>query len=193
MAKQNIWRRNKRDLGYFRSLLTATVGGAAGVAAMAAYWKAVTAITGEDPRQNQTNYAGEQPLDSISIVGKQHKRGESSTAAIGRIAYRTLMGRPPRSQQTRTFLSYLVHWIISLGMSGISGILQRRRNKPDAKNGLVLGSSLFLLGDELAMPLLGLADGPTAYPPKLHVHSFGAHVAYGLAASFATKILRKFI
>ncbi|MCQ3932912.1 MAG: hypothetical protein DPW16_20880 [Chloroflexi bacterium] len=193
MAKQSIWRRNKQDLDYFRSLLTATVGGAAGVAAMAAYWKTVTAITGRDPRQNKTNYAGEQPLDSISIVGKQHERGESSTGAIGRIVYRALMGRAPQSQETRTFLSYLVHWVISLGMSGISGSLQRRRNKPDAKNGLMLGSGLFLLGDELAMPLLGLADGPTAYPPKLHIHSFGAHVAYGLASSFATKILRKFI
>jgi hypothetical protein len=58
------------------------------------------------------------------------------------------------------------------------------------KGGLAVGVGLWLLGDELVMPLLGLTGGPTAYPAAVHVHGFGAHLAYGLATSAATQALR---
>ncbi len=34
-----------------------------------------------------------------------------------------------------------------------------------------MGTALWLLGDEIAVWLLGLAAPPTRYPAKLHVHS----------------------
>jgi hypothetical protein len=45
------------------------------------------------------------------------------------------------------------------------------------------------LDDELAMPLLGLTDGPTAYPAELHAHGLAAHLAYGAATALATQLL----
>jgi uncharacterized membrane protein YagU involved in acid resistance len=110
---------------------------------------------------------------------------------MGRIAYRVITGKEPESEETRTMLSYLVHWLISLGVSGLYGALRGRTPGPDAEGGAAMGTSLWLLGDELAMPLLGLTDGPTAYTPLLHLHAFGAHIAYGVASSLATQALHR--
>ncbi len=60
---------------------------------------------------------------------------------------------------------------------------------PDKTGGVVLGATLWGLGDELAMPLLGLTEGPTAYPRELHAHSLGAHLAYGTGCALGTQML----
>jgi hypothetical protein len=63
-------------------------------------------------------------LDSISLIGQHHQEGESSTAAVGRIAYLIVTGQEPQSEETKTVLSYLVHWIISMSISGGYGALR---------------------------------------------------------------------
>jgi hypothetical protein len=180
------------EVNRWKGFVLGALSGVAGVLAMRAYWQAATAITGQDPRQ--VSKEGETPpalraLDSISLVGRNHKEGESSTEAMGRILYRLVVGQEPQSQETRTTLSYLIHWIISMFMSGVYGAARGPAGAPDAQGGMALGAGLWLFGDELAMPLLGLTDGPTAYPPQLHAHSWGAHLAYGLASSGATQLL----
>ena len=80
-----------------------------------------------------------------------------------------------------------------MSMSGGYGALQGPTSVPDIQGGLALGIGLWFFGDELAMPLLGLADGPTAYPPALHAHGLGAHLAYGLATSATTQLLHRLL
>lgn len=111
---------------------------------------------------------------------------------MGRILYRRATGKNPESEETRNALSYLVHWAFSMLTSGIYGAIRGRADFPDVKGGLSLGVGLWLIGDELGTPLLGLAKGPTAYPPALHAHGLGAHVAYGIVSAGATQLLHRF-
>jgi hypothetical protein len=176
----------------WKGFVLGTTGGIAGVLAMSAYWQIVTSATGQDPRKAQKQ--NETPedlrwLDDISLLGKNHKDGESSTAALGRLAYRAVTGQEPESEETRTVLSYLVHWIISMGASGLYGALRGQQHGIDSRGGMRLAVLLWLLGDELLMPLTGFTDGPTAYPANLHAHGWGAHAAYGLASAAATQLL----
>jgi hypothetical protein len=177
----------------WKGFVLGALGGVAGVLAMSAYWQAASALAGEDPREASKENNTRQPLDSISLIGNHHQEGESSTAAMGRIAYRLVTGQEPQSEETKTTLSYLVHWGISMGMSGVYGALQGPAEVPDIQGGLALGVGLWLFGDELAMPLLGLTDGPTAYPAALHAHGLGAHLAYGLACSTTTQVLHQLV
>ncbi len=167
-----------------------TVGSAAGVLAMRSYSQAASAVAGGDPRTQGGN-PEPQALDSISQIGPHRKEGESSTAAMGRIAYRAIAGKEPESQETRTTLSYLVHWVYSLLMGGVYGAVRGRVGAPDVKGGLALGVGVWLFGDELGTPLLWVAKGPTTYPPALHAHALAAHVAYGLASSATTQALHR--
>ena len=181
---------SRRERNRWKGFVLGTVGGTAGVVAMSGYWRAASALAGRDPRRQGRNHAPH-PLDWISLAGSQHEEGESTTAAAGRILYRKITGRDPESEETRDALSYLVHWAFSMLTSGICGAIRCRAAFPDLKGGLSLAIGLWLFGDELAAPLLGLAKGPTAYPPVLHAHGLGAHVAYGLGSSAATQLLQR--
>lgn len=106
-----------------RRFILGAIGGGAGVIAMELYWKAATSLAGGNPRE-RTDAPETDALDSISLVGTHYEAGEFSTAAMGRLAYRALTGRAPQSEETRTALSYLVHWAISATTGGAYGALR---------------------------------------------------------------------
>ncbi len=175
----------------WKGLVLGAVGGAAGIQAMKGYWQAINAITGKDPRQESNKEPG--PLDDISLVGQQHKEGEGSTEAAGRIIYKGVTGKEPKTKETKTTLSTEVHWAFGLSMAALYGAVRGSARIPDLLGGLALAVGLWGLGDELAVPLLGLAEGPTSSPPELHAHTLGAHVAYGLATAAVAQTLDKIL
>ncbi|MCZ7572539.1 MAG: hypothetical protein M5U01_28630 [Ardenticatenaceae bacterium] len=177
--------RHKRNR--WKGFISGALGGVTGVLAMRYYRQLATAVIGHDPRQvsKQGDNDASTALDSISLIGTHHKASESSTAAVGRIAFQPVTGHEPQ-QETKTTLSYIVHWIISLFARSVYGALRGDTHWPDVTGGLALAVGLWSLGDELAIPLLGLASDPTASPLELHAHAPGAHLAYGLAAGTQT-------
>jgi len=174
----------------WKGLVLGTIGGIAGTIAMGYYWQAATALVGQDPRQETSDEPG--ALDSISLVGKQHRDDESSTAALGRIGYRALAGAEPDGE-TKTTLSYLVHYGYGALTGGLYGALRGAGPLLDLRGGAFFGIGLWLFGDELGVSLLGLAEGPTTYPPGQHAHRFGAHVAYGLGVAATTRLLHRLV
>ncbi len=183
---------SKHERNRWKGFILGALGSATGVIAMRYYWKAASALASGDPRK-QGDDREPHTLDSIAVIGKHREEGESSTAAMGRIAYQLIAGKEPESQETRTTLSYVTHWVYSMLMGGIYGVVRGKVDAPDVRGGLALGTGVWLFGDELATPLLGLAVGPTAYPLSMHAHAFGAHVAYGLASSAATQLLYRVV
>lgn len=128
---------------------------------------------------------------SMSLVGPQHEPGESATAALGRIAYHKLTGRAP-SAETKSKLSWLVHIGYGLLVASGYGALRARGHHDAFRDGVVFGAGLWLLGDELAVPLLGLADKPTAYHPTRHAQSLAQHLGFGVATAATTHFLEGF-
>lgn len=176
---------------WITGMIAGAAGGVAGVLAMELYWKAVNAVTGEDPR-SLTSEGPPHALDEPTVVGRQHEEGESSTAAVGRLAHEAVTGREPGGERKQK-LSTGVHWGYGIGVGSLFGALHA--NGTDAFNpgGLAYGTALWALGDEMMVPLLGLAEGPTAYPVKQHVHRLTAHLVYGLALSATTSMVHGLI
>ncbi|MEO5953317.1 MAG: hypothetical protein ABIQ44_12700 [Chloroflexia bacterium] len=176
----------------YKGFIVGALGGVVGVMAMDGYWKAVVSITGRDPREASVpKNKKAQALDDISVVGKQHKEGEGSTEAVGRIAFEAVTGKEPRTKETSKALSTEVHWAFGMSAAALYGALRGSARWPDVLGGVALGVGLWGLGDELAVPLLGLAGGPTSSPPELHAYTLGAHIAYGLAAAAVAQVLDK--
>jgi hypothetical protein len=48
-------------------------------------------------------------------------------------------------------------------------------------HGLLYGTLVWLLADEIGVPLAGLAPPPHRTPPRLHAYALAGHFAYGLA------------
>ena len=160
------------------------IGGAAGVAAMDAFMSRSGKFfeewaPAEAPRQH----------DDVSLVGRQSHDDESPTAAVGRLLFEKVMGREPRSEETKEFLSTLVHWTYGIKVGGFYGALRRHRG-PDVSGGLAYGAALWAIGDEGAVPLFGLAEGPRGQSPAMHLKSLAGHFVYGLAMATATGLLK---
>lgn len=182
----------------WKGLVTGMVGGAAGVFAMDAYWKKVApALEQLSKEQGIGNSVEVYPawfdLNSLAVADEVYQGEESSTAALGRVLYQWVTGTEPESEETKTLLSYLVHWAYGILQGGIYGALI---GSDDDSLGVVSGpayaAGLWLFGDELAVPVLGLQGGPTAVSPVQHGNRLGAHLAYGLAMGVVTSLLRRF-
>jgi uncharacterized membrane protein YagU involved in acid resistance len=58
-----------------------------------------------------------------------------------------------------------------------------------AGSGASFGIVFWLLGDELAMPLLGLNAMPRDYSVLMHLNSLGEHVVFGMTAELVRRAL----
>jgi hypothetical protein len=156
---------------------------------MEGYWKALGGLTGYDPRKSRTKKPSPRSSD-LSLVGHPMREGEDSTETVGRIAYETVAGKPPRSAKAREALSQTVHWTYGTVQGGVYGAARRSASAPDALGGAGFGTALWGIS-VLVLPLLGLGKGPNAYPAKKHAAEWGAHVVYGLTAAAVTQALER--
>ncbi|GGM12612.1 hypothetical protein [Deinococcus aerophilus] len=169
----------------FRNMVIGVVGGAVGTLAMGQYWLRVAPLL-------QESGGGEAPRGpdqhSIAPLGQLHAPGESSTAALGRLAYEAAEGREPRKDGTRTALSEGVHWSMGVLSGGLYGALA---GTDEPLKGAAFGVGLWALMDEGLVPLAGLQDGPAGSTPRGHVNRLGAHLSYGLGLGLSALVLNR--
>jgi hypothetical protein len=160
------------------------VGGIAGLAAMEIVQRLTRPLVNKRaPARTEVFATGR----SMSLIGQHHRRDESATDALARIAYEKIAHRDP-PESTKSALSWAVHLGYGLATAAVYGALPvRARHAVGA--GALFGVALWLFGDELVVPLLGLSDRPSAYPAPRHLQSLAAHVAYGVATAVTTKTL----
>ena len=168
----------------YRGVVLGLAGGVVGVLAMGQYWTKVAPLL-EDGSQGggDTGGTAEQPKPDQNVIspfGQQHEPGESSTAAMGRLAYQAISGKTP-GKETRAALSEAVHWGFGVLSGAAFGAVTARRQRASPLTGAAFGAALWALNDEGLVPLLGLQDGPAASPPTGHLNRLGAHLFYGAA------------
>jgi hypothetical protein len=173
----------RRKLGY------GLLGGAAGLLAMELVKRAMAPLM----KRRAPPPAGEERTarSSVSVIGQHHGPDESATDAIGRILYENLVGRAP-SPGTQRKLSWALHIGYGLVVASLYGAIRGGRDRGGAGTaigGALFGAGLWLLGDELAAPLLGLSDKPTSYPVTSHLQSLAQHLGFGVATAAATGAL----
>jgi hypothetical protein len=169
------------------------LGGIGGLVAMHYFWKKVSpAIEKQVGDKLEKTPQGELAAEyqDISIYGMQYRPGEAATDALGRIFYTRITGREPQTEETKKTLSYLVHWVYGILQGGMYGAIWGK-SPSLTSGGLLFGTGLWLLGDEIAVPLLGLQPGPSSVTFNQHLERLGAHWAYGLGTAITTQALRR--
>jgi hypothetical protein len=179
----------------WKGFVIGMIGSAVGLLAMNKYWEVVAPKLKEQEQLNDENiYPENLDLDDIAVTEQQYREDESSTAALGRIIYRQLTGKEPRSKETKEALSNLVHWGYGILQGGLYGAFRGDSRKLlDITGGAAFATGLWLLGDEVAVPMLGLQSGPTTVSPAGHLNRWGAHLAYGLTTAATTQLLDKLL
>jgi hypothetical protein len=195
------------DTEHIDGMLRGAVGSLAGLAVMGLFFRAAGALANhsESAEGAAGNGAGnsagngvEQPdplqehheLDDIAIAGQQTRDDEPATETLGRLTYERATGHEP-DEEVKHKLGQAVHWGYGVLMGGVYGAMRPEADVPDLVAGLGYGTALWVLGDELMVPLLGLAGGPTAHSIPDHAKGLGAHLAFGAATATATQALRR--
>lgn len=172
-----------RKLGY------GLLGGAAGLLAMELVKRATAPLVQRGvPRPTDAELAARA---ATSVAGRHHGPEESATDALGRIAYQRVTGRAP-SPAIQRKLSWAVHIGYGLVVASLYGAVRGGRDRGVARamlGGALFGAGLWLLGDELAVPLLGMSDRPETYPMKSHLQSLAQHLGFGVATAATTGVL----
>jgi len=84
----------------------------------------------------------------------------------------------------------LVHYGYGSLIGAVYGGLAELLPFVSAGLGLPFAFVLWLLGDEVAVPALGLAKPPMHYPPAVHADALSAHFMYGLTVDLLRRVLR---
>jgi len=169
----------------WKNLALGIVGGLAGLATM----EAARRLTKPFVKRWHPGTHAYAMHRSMSLVGIRHSPEESATDALGRIAYEKVLRRQPSPRAQRT-MSWAVHIGYGLACAGAFGALVQRPRHP-VRTGAMFGTALWLLGDEIAAPLLGLADKPTEYHLTTHVQALLQHLGYGIATVATTNALAR--
>jgi len=176
-----------QDAPNWKPILAGFVGGAIGTFAMGYYWRAVTKISGLNPREQVRKEAG--TVDKLSVVAQQTQGDEGSTAEVGRVGYEMVTDEK-LSEETQEKLGRNIHWLFGAVAGALYGGLRARNGHGvDLRGAAAHGTLVWLLGSEVGMPLLGVSAGPTHFPMRQHVHNLGAHLAYGATTALIAQQL----
>lgn len=83
-----------------------------------------------------------------------------------------------------------VHYAFGTVTGGLYGAMAEVAPQVTSGGGLPFGAVFWLTADEVAVPLLGLAKGPSAYPLSTHAYSLASHLVYGLTTEFSRRAVR---
>ena len=121
---------------------------------------------------------------------KQEGGGEENATVKTAAAISRNLFHHELSDQEKQLAAPVVHYGYGALIGGLYGGLAELLPIVRAGMGLPFGFALWLAGDEVAVPALGLAKPPTEYPPEVHADALAAHFMYGLTTDVFRRVLR---
>ncbi len=113
--------------------------------------------------------------------GQQFRKPQSEPATYqaADVAARAATGEPlPPS--AKPFAASAIHYAFGGAVGAIYGAAAARTPDITSGGGIPFGASVWLIADELGMPLAGLAKSPGEYPLKDHATAFASHLLFGV-------------
>ena len=114
---------------------------------------------------------------------------EPSTVKAARAIGRKVLGRSLDDDEAR-LASEALHFGYGSSIGGLYGLVAEIFPRASAGAGVPYGLFLFVFGDEVMVPTLGLAKPPTHYPPSTHLRALAAHLVYATTLEMVRRGLR---
>jgi hypothetical protein len=85
----------------------------------------------------------------------------------------------------------IVHYAVGTTAGAVYGVAAEYEPDVTILAGIPFGAAFCMVVDEGALPLLGLAKGPTAYPFSTHAYALTSHLVFGLTAEVVRRAVRR--
>src|SRR6266496_3093089 len=85
----------------------------------------------------------------------------------------------------------IVHYVVGTTAGTVYGLAAEYEPHVTTLAGIPFGVAFWLVVDEGALSLLGLARGPTAYPISTHAYALASHLVFGLTTEVVRSTVRR--
>jgi putative membrane protein len=85
----------------------------------------------------------------------------------------------------------IVHYAVGTTAGAVYGVAAEYEPDVTTLAGIPFGTAFWMIIDEGALPLLGLAKGPAAYPISTHAYALASHLVFGLTAEVVRSTVRR--
>jgi hypothetical protein len=162
-------------------MLAGAIGGLAGTSAMNETQRAWThAVDGQAP---------ESPAGKHDARDWQERsEGQNSNEIAAQFLATRFIGRRLDCGEL-AIAAALAHYTFGAAMGALYGAYVERRGR--SGTGIAFGLMVWLLADEIAMPLLGLSGSTLRRPLEKHLQSIAAHIVFGMTTEAARGALER--
>jgi hypothetical protein len=178
-------RRLRPDADLGQRWLIGFAGGLVASLAMNLFSRAVAAAgdgreaAGAAPGQDRQG-RGVQPPQA------EHAAEDDAAVRVGAVAYRALTGNAP-SRASRPWLGTAAHYAFGATVGACYAVMAKRLPVIRAGRGTAYGTAVWMVADEMVMPILGLSRGPRQLAAGVHAYALAGHWVYGLALDAAVR------
>lgn len=114
---------------------------------------------------------------------------DPATIAMVNQLSRRFLGRELTGEQAK-IADLIGHYVIGIVGGAFYGASSEYLPQLRVGGGAGFGTAFFLLGEEVAVPLLGLSAKPSQIPAESHAVGFLAHLVYGVSTELARRECR---
>lgn len=159
-----------------RAACAGAVAGLAGTLAMNVAQRLWTIGAGDCPPESAAG-----PHDARDWQERDEGQNSNELAAqavASRVGYHL-------THRQRAIAAPIVHFSFGAGVGVAYGVFVERSRR---RSGLGLGTALWLMADEIAMPVLGLSRSTLRRPLEMHLQSLAAHFVYGVVTERVRRV-----
>ena len=189
----NIWNK-KRESNVWKGLAAGVIGGLAGGFVMNQFQSLWSSLTGDekDSEHAHTPRQSGRKSDAHQERQSNDELDPPATVKLADAISETVFDHE-LSEDEKEPAGQAVHYGFSLVTGGIYGVTAELEPEATIGAGAPFGAAVWLVADEITVPLVGLSKGPTAYPLSKHAYSLASHLVYGVATEAARRAVRNML
>jgi putative membrane protein len=120
------------------------------------------------------------------------RKADPSTVRVAQTISKSVFGKKlPKSK--KRLAGEAVHYAMGATSGAIYGAAAEVLPSSTIGDGLVFGTAVWVLADEVSLPALQLSKPPTEYPASTHIYALASHLVYGWTTELVRRAVRKML
>jgi len=142
--------------------------------------------------QNLLSKASSRPNGVPGQQGQQQQEDEPTTVKTADAIAVGITGHPVPKEE-KAIAGAAVHYAFAGAVGAMYGAAASHTDDVTAWAGLPFGATVWLVSDEMGVPLSGLSKGPWEYPLATHANALAAHLVYGITTEMVRRLVLRVI
>jgi hypothetical protein len=155
----------------------------------AAWTRAAAGFEKPHGAQSMQPTEGPNPNETAGQLTEEKEHQDDATVETAKVISTNIFGHELKESEKKP-AGAAVHYAFGTATGGLYGAMAEVAPQVTAGVGIPFGAVFWVVADEAAVPLLGLAKGPSEYPVSTHVYALASHLVYGLTAELSRRAVR---